>query len=258
MPSRAGAARSMMTRTTLHAPPMPRNKSLFCHAFVACMAATLIAACNGDDEPTATLATTAPSTTTTPELTTVATSALDTTGSTGPSTSDVSAPPTTPAQDEEALKAQIAADYERSFREILVMQENPSLDDLQARVDLVAAPGSEVHARLVQRISDLVDRGERVMPSDPDLTRVVVEQVELVGEPPYVRALVTNCETSNRRSVSSIDTTTATADVMSSDTGELISFRTVQPVVLTPNGWLRSDLISTGGVYRGESSCPSE
>ncbi len=100
-----------------------------------------VAGCSGDDDeagdPTEpAVESAATETTESPPETTSAPSTEATT-----TTTSTTVPPTTTIS-EEALKAQIAADYQRSWQLRRALTENPTLDDLDATLAQISAPGS--------------------------------------------------------------------------------------------------------------------
>ena len=96
-----------------------------------------------------------------------------------PTTTSTTAPPSTTISEEE-LKAQIAADYQRSWQLRRELTENPTLDNLDATLAQISAPGlgGLQHAPRAF-VTDLVTLGERVVPGTPDEFRLDVEQVDL-------------------------------------------------------------------------------
>jgi hypothetical protein len=113
-------------------------------------------------------------------VTTTSTAAAETSAvSTEPTTTTTSAPttiaPTTvpppTTSPEDALKAQIAADYLAADAARYDLVHAPTLDQLEARVALVAAPGSAFFDLMVARVENLVAIGDIVTANDPDSTR---------------------------------------------------------------------------------------
>jgi len=187
-----------------------------------------LAACNSDDEaepdttppPTTAAATTEP---TDPPTTPESTAAPTTTDS--PTTTQ--APTTT--VDVEALKAQIAADYERSWELFDELVTNPTLEGLDEQLAFISAPGTENFANKRAFVEELVSTGDRVVNGQPDYSTDEVEIVELLGTPPYTSARVTFCSVSNRQRIA------PDGAVLISG---LTAARRSETVVLTPNGWL--------------------
>ena len=102
--------------------------------------------------------------------------------------------PTTTTVDVEALKAEIAADYLRSWELRRELTANPTLDGLDEKLAQISAPGSEDYDNASElRSTSWSRRGERVVAGTPDEFRIDVESVELVGEPPHQEAVVTIC-----------------------------------------------------------------
>jgi hypothetical protein len=223
------------------------------------------AACSDDDDAqggSTTVGTDPPPTTGTTAV--AATSAPATTAT--PATSDpptTSAPPTTstppttePPLDEEALKAQIAADYERTFYRRATMLRHPRVRNVEARVATVLVEGSPAFDAFVARIRDLVALGDAVVPNDPDLYSATIESVELVGRPPYRRAIVTVCEVDNRKQVTLPENSPSGEEILVAGSGELQVIRYEEPVRRTQNGWLRFKSPREGIGYDGEMTCP--
>ena len=146
-------------------------------AFVLALAVSL-AACNSDDaapETTGSASTASVPTTTAAATTTPATDAPETVATTSP------APPTTSVDD---LKAVIAADIEAAKLANYAYLVDPSVESLPAHLEAVAVPGSPLEASLTGFVNDLVGLGDGIIPGDPDVLTVTVEQVEFVGAAP--------------------------------------------------------------------------
>jgi hypothetical protein len=226
------------------------------------IAGALAAAACSDDDSQGTSATT-PSTPATSAGTTVeaatstapTTSAVPTSPAQPPPTTDT---PTTPEPvDVEALKAQIAQDYERAFYRSYAMVRRPSLSNLPERAARVVIRGSRAFKAFVRRVAELVELGDRVVPNDPDLLAVTVEGVTLIGKPPYRRAIVTACEVDNRKQVTSARNSSAGHQIEVAGSGTLQVIRYEEPVRLTNHGWLRyRDPREGVGFERGETTCP--
>ena len=56
---------------------------------------------------------------------------------------------------------------------------NPTLDDLDAKLAQISAPGSANYTTLQSFVNELVTLGERVVPGTPDEFRIDVESVDL-------------------------------------------------------------------------------
>ena len=87
--------------------------------------------------------------------------------STEPPTTTQPPPPTTSAED--ALEAQIAADYVASVDRYFELVNQPSLDNLAEHATLAAADGSGYYTSVVEQVQDLVEVGDRIVPNDPDI-----------------------------------------------------------------------------------------
>jgi hypothetical protein len=225
------------------AQPMDKVRALVTLA----VAVSVATACSGDDdgaEPGTTTASTPAVTTTEPETTEPAATTTD------PPTTSAS-PTTLPATttlDVEALKAQIAADYERAWQSHEELVTNPTLDQLDDRLAQFVAPGSDSFNSVKAFVERLVADGQRVINGDPDYSTVTVEMVELIGGPPYAEATVTACQVTNRIRVDS-------AGVPAQEPA-LIAIRQQQTVQRTLNGWLPSSNLT--GLEQGDgiTECP--
>ncbi len=151
--SRAGAPRRRGTRTLT--------------AVVSAALATAAVGCSsGDDGGAETTSVTPAPTTTQPRVTTTVAQATTTTGPTEPTEPPTTetAPPTTTEAD---LEAQIAADYVRSWELRNELTSNPTLENLDARVAEIAAPGTPEFDSLKAFVEELVALGERTAPDEP-------------------------------------------------------------------------------------------
>jgi hypothetical protein len=191
--------------------------------FVAAALMLVAAACNGDDDDDA-VESSVPATTAAPETS----QPPETTGA--PATTSTTVETTTTTLDVEALKAQIAEDYLRSWQLRRELTANPTLDGLDEKLAQISAPESESSTNLRVLIEELVTVGERVELADPTRNRIDVEGVELVGSDPVSEAVVTVCYVRDlvRRST--------TGEIVS-ESG-LLASRSREHVVRTPNGWL--------------------
>jgi hypothetical protein len=218
-------------------------------------AALTAAGCSDDDAAGVDSTVVDPATTPT---TAVATTAMPPSTS-SPSTASprTTVPPeTTPPVDEEALKAQIAEDYERAFYRRAEMLAAPSLRNLESRVARVLVQDSPAFETFVERIQELVALGDQVVPNDPNLYSATVEKVELVGNRPYRRAVVTVCEVDNRRQVTPPENSPTDEEVEVAGTGQLEVIRFEEPVRLTANGWLRYKTPREGVGFDEGTTCP--
>ena len=104
-------------------------------------------------------------------------------------------PTTTQPIDEEALKAEIAERLRAGVLPPLARCSRCRACATSRRGSPRCwSQGSPAFDSFVARIEELVALGDRVVPNDPDLYSATVENVELVGRPPYRRAIVTVCE----------------------------------------------------------------
>lgn len=105
---------------------------------------------------------------------------------------------TTTTISERALKAKIAADYERSAELLDELASNPTLENLDARLAEITAPGTSPYRNIKAFISGMVERNERVINGEPDYSTAEAEMVKLQGDPPHKEAVVTFCVVTNR------------------------------------------------------------
>lgn len=167
------------------------------------------------------------------------------------------APSTTISDDQ--LKAVIAADYEAVVQAAFAGLLDPSLDALPALLTATVVPGSPAEQSFSANVQHLVELGDAIVPGDPDIMKVTVENVELVGDRPYTMALVTTCEAENRRQVTLAKNSGIGSDVETPGSGDLQATRFVHDVRLTPNGWrLYETQEGTGFVYPGTDTCPPQ
>jgi hypothetical protein len=139
------------------------------------------------------------------------------------------------------------------------MLRAPSLHNLDNRTATVFAAGSRPFDRFVRIVEDLVATGDRWVPNKPDLLSATVEQVELVGRPPYRRAIVTACEVTNRKRVTPAENSPSGRPIEVAGTGELLVTRFEQPVRQTVNGWLIYAQPRQATQFdQGETTCPPE
>jgi hypothetical protein len=227
------------------------------------------AGCSDDDgqgggtttAPPATVLTTVAATTTSGTIDTTDTTAAP---STSPGTTDTptagevttTSTNTTPPVDEEALKAEIARDYERAFYRRWQMLRRPSLHDLHDKAASVLAEGSPAFDALVHRIQELVALGDALVPNEPDLLDVTVESVRLVGQAPYTRAIVTACEVTNRKQVTLPENSPTGHEIEVAGSGRLLVTRFQESVRRTGSGWLRYTDPREGTRFEnGETTC---
>lgn len=216
-------------------------------AVITVSAAAVLAACNGGGSA-------GPATD--PPNTSRATPSTSTSTTSSSSTSTTIAEPTTTVFDEEALKAEIAADYEENYFELRDLFLRPSLDDLDNRLAEVAQPGSEAHRLLKARLVELIGLGDALVPNDPDLFSVTVEEVELVGAAPYEEAIVTACRVDNRKQVTLAENSPTGAEVLVFGSDSLRVGRFREPVGLTDRGWVPYTGRRDGESFEGVQTCP--
>jgi hypothetical protein len=203
------------------------------------------AACNSDDDDAA--ETSVSVETTTESTSPPATEPPETTAP--PAPTSTTAGETTTTVDEEALKAQIAEDYLRSWELRRELTANPTLEGLSEKLAQISAPGSDDAENFRTFINELVSLGERVIPGTPDEFRIDVEDVELVGGPPNSEGVITICFVSNSVRVD------ASGNVVS-DLG-IVATRSEDHVVTTPNGWLPDRGLEDTWQGLGVTECPA-
>lgn len=225
----------------------------------------LVAACSDDDSPEAgdtvppspiTAATTSPATT------------HETPPTTQPASSSTVAPTTTVS--EEHVKAEIEADYLEITDHGWELAANPRKKNLEKRVAQVAVTGSPYYETTITRIRELVDRGEYMYLDEPPINKATVQDIELIGEPPYTEAIVIACHVSNANLV----TDPIPADEFPGGTypdglepdvayvGEPSGVRAIlyeRPLRLTNDGWRRYQEATHEPIaeYEGQESCDS-
>jgi hypothetical protein len=215
---------------------------------------SVIAACNsGAAAPTTTVVPARP----TSQASTPATTADRTSTSTSTSTTTTTTIPATTTTTLDDLKAQIAADFERVYLHTFDFFATPSLDHLDDRLAEIAVPGSGAFAARKAYIEDLVRLGDRVVPNVPDILKVTIENVELIGAPPYKEAKVTSCKVTNRKRVTPAENSPVSIEAGVGDSGKLVAERTVAPVQLTSSGWLPTAGQLVGTFFEGQDSCPA-
>jgi hypothetical protein len=229
------------------------------NAAVVLCALTLVAACSDDDGggqqtlppgPTTTPATAPPSATPLPTGTSPPTSDPPTT--TEPPTTV--APTTTISQEaEEArIKRQVARAYVTGFNHEVGLGQDPPSEGLVRQVHRFAVPGSPISAELVSLLRRLVDKGTRMVVSDPSLNTTTVESVELIGPAPYNQALVTHCTVLIQEEAR----VARSGDIVIIDRAGLRSFRGQTEMRFHDGRWkeyeLRQDLLDA---WPGENRC---
>jgi len=243
---------------TMHrAPPPATARTARASTRVALLAVVVLAgaACDdGDPEssPSTASADTADVTTTIPATTDAPTTteSPSTTESAPAATEPTPTSPTPTTFDEEALMAQIEADFLAADQRLMALMSEPSLADLDLRVSRVATPGP-YYDILRQRVEALVAAGERVVLGDPPVHSVAVEQVNLVGTS---SAEVISCVVDNGRVVR---TGADGRDEVVGAPRELTAVRDQFPVTLTDHGWLIDNVDSDAlGIWTGADSCP--
>jgi hypothetical protein len=222
---------------------------------VALAAASTSAACDADDTATTTTTPSAVVATTTVAVTTTtapATTAPEPSSTTSTVATTAPPPPTTSVDD---LKAQIAADYVASQQRLAELEAAPTLDNLEARLATIAAPGSAYYEQLLAYVQELVQLGDVVIPSDPPVNMVVVESVDLEGTAPFVAATLTVCDANNLKRVTPPEHSPVGQEIYV-DGGVLAARRFRAHVVSTPDGWLREDSGDTTlNYYEGQTTC---
>lgn len=116
---------------------------------------------------------------------------------------------------------------------------------------------SVLYGQVIKRIKDLVAAGDRVVPNNPDRSKVTVEKVELVGGPPFTKAIVTVCEVDDRKQVTPAENSPTGSEVEVVGTGALIASRIADPVMLTDHGWLAYSADRPATDFEGQDSCPA-
>jgi hypothetical protein len=222
---------------------------------MATLALCAVAACDDGDDATTTStdpAVTEP-TATAPSEPTATTDEPTAPPTTEPSTTTAPGPTTSP---EDALRAEIAADYLEASDRYFELVNQPSLDNLAERAKAAAADGSEYYATVVAEVEDLVRLGDRIVPNDPDIRRIDIEAVELAGAEPWSEALVTVCLVTNAKQVTPPENSPNGQETLTLGTGELVAIRQQELVVLTEQGWLPTQAaVEAMGIWEGSEQC---
>jgi hypothetical protein len=213
-----------------------------------------VPACGGDDDADVTT-TGAPVTTTQPSTTAAPTTAAPPTVATTAAPTTDPAPPTTTEED---LKAVIAADVVEATEVNYAALVEPSMEALPSHLAAVVVPGSPAEQSLSAYVAELVRVGDGIIPGDPDILKVTVENVELVGPTPVTMALVTLCEVENRPQATLAKNSPSGTPIEVLGTDELHALRQVYDVRLAPAGWRLYDTQDGSGFeYPGVDACPS-
>ncbi|MFV0306882.1 MAG: hypothetical protein ACK5OX_03955 [Desertimonas sp.] len=175
-----------------------------------------------------------------------------------PATSIPATSSTSQDQADEALRQQIAADYIENFAEVDAIVANPSLDGLDARLAEAFEPGSAAFVAVHDHVADLVATGDVVARNNPDLFSVTVESVELVGDRPFVDAVVVACEVDNRQRITPPENSPTGQPVLVAGTGMLLVGRYREPMRLTDGGWITYQSPRQARGYEGVQTCPVE
>ncbi len=210
----------------------------------------VIAACDnsGSTRSTTTIATTAP-TVTTPTSTSPSTTAPVTAATTSTSTTT-----TTTVSVEDALKAQVAADYERANLRRYEIFQHPTLDNLDALVAEVAVPGSERASAFKSFVEGLVAVGDVI---SVDVVKFTVEQVKLVGTGPYTEAVVTVCQVEQSKQITPAANSPTGSEIVTGGSEIHEAFRTDEPLRLTDQGWRPYQNRLDVTRFQGADSCPA-
>lgn len=202
---------------------------------VALATSLFAAACTGGDDSAASSTAAATMATATVESTVPPTDPPTTLPPETTSAPSTAAPTTT--VDVEALKAQIAADYQRSWQLRLEITENPTLDGLDDKLAQIAVPDSVSYQGLRDAVTEMVAEGRRTARGVPDQFSITVESVELLGQPPFAEAVLTYCYVTNRVNLD------AAGNVIPGSEG-LYAARRRENVRATGNGWLPFGLVT--------------
>ena len=165
--------------------------------------------------------------------------------------------PTTTLSPDDQLKAQIAADYEQAFFNLIQLFENPLSVDDDLALASIAVRDSEQFNQLKGRLEELRLIGDVISGSDPDTNQVIVESVELVGSPPYQEANLTVCEILNLAQVTPAANSPTGKEILVGGTEMRSATRLVEAVRLTDIGWLPYQANRVGTTYEGADACPS-
>jgi hypothetical protein len=216
-------------------------------------AALVIAACSDDDDadPTTTPVTESTARPTTVAATTTSPAASTTTS---PSTTTTTMTPTTQSADQQ--KAEIEAAYRELDAKGFAMLQNPTLEGLDAKVAEIAVPGGAYAQALTDRVKNLVESGQYVVPDDPSLDSVSVESIEFTGEG---AATVTACLVTNALTVKRADQSPIPGRSMPIANPEVYASRVHETLVVTETGWRHDGFVNEEDpVWQGVDACPAE
>lgn len=240
------------------------SKIRFNAALVATAAFAIgLVACSDDDDPLSGV-TDPPTTiatlpTTTPTTTAPVTTLPPVTATTLPPTTVTTVPPPTlvtgGTPEDEALAAQVAADYAAGLQRMRVLEAEPTLENLDARVGEFAAPDSPFFAQIKGVIEGLIAEGRIIKLDDPPVDAVTVEEVRFRGEAPFTAADVLVCEGNNLQEITPAASSPTGSEIVHVDEG-ILALRVWVVVEATPEGWKRYD-DNTNFVdsYRGQATC---
>jgi hypothetical protein len=155
---------------------------------------------------------------------------------------------------EDALKAQVAADYERAYLRRYEIFQHPTVDNLDALVAEVAVPGSEDATAFKSFVEGLVAVGDVI---SVDVANATVEQVKLVGAAPYTEAVVTVCQVEQSKQVTPAANSPTGSEILVGGSEIHRAFRTDEPVRLTDQGWRQYQNRLDGTRFQGADSCPA-
>jgi hypothetical protein len=208
--------------------------------------AIVAGACSDDDAASPT--TTATTSSGRPETTAAASTAQATT--TAPTTA---APATT--QSAEHLKSEIEAAYRDLDARGFALLQNPTLDGLDAKVAEIAVPGSPYAQAIVERVTELVNKGQFMRPNFNSIERLTIESIDITGNG---TANVTACQVSNAVTIK-VDEKLPTPghSIPVGGTGNLYASRVTQSMVRTADGWRHDGVADPNDpVWEGLDSCP--
>lgn len=239
------------------------SKIRFNAALVATAAfAVGLSACSDDDDPLSGVtdpATTIAALPTTTPTTTAPVTTLPPVTTTLPPTTVTTVPPPTlvtgGTPDDEALAAQVAADYAAGLQRMRVLEAEPTLENLDARVGEFAAPDSPFFTQIRDGVAGLVADGQVIVLNDPPIDTLTVEEVRFRGTAPYTTADVLACEGNNLKEITPAANSPTGSEEVHADEG-ILALRVWLVLVATPDGWKRyDDNTNFVKAFEGQATC---
>ena len=218
--------------------------------------ALLASACSDDDaaDLTTTVAETSNSPETTFEPTTASTTEASSRTTTTEASTTTTSAPTVTTQAVDRQKAEIEAAYRDLDAKGYAMLQNPTLDGLDSTVADIAIPGSPYAQAVIQRVTQLVQNGQYLVPADPSIESLTIESIEMNGPG---AATVVACQVSNALTVKRADQSPIPGRSIPIANDQVYASRLTETLVLTPDGWRHEGVSGLDApVWEGADACP--